>query len=1095
VTYGIELLSPAASLATRGFVLATSFGSAGSGPGQFVEPGGIAVNEASGEVFVADRGNNRIERFDSAGGFLAAFNGSGAPTGAIGAPVAIAVDNSPSASSGNVYVTDVTHAVVDKFDHEGNYVGQIAGTSEAPFGELIGVAVDPEGDVWVAQASGEVDEYSGGTNEFLTKAVDSFVFVPEPGFAVDGAHHIFARGLSGLRTIFAVTVSELDSAGNVVREAFEEVEASGVGVDSAHQVAYIDNLTEVRAFDIGSGERLTAFGAGQLGSGGAVAPNVTTGDVYVVDNATSEVMVYAPEPPGAPTVSGAEVHDVTSTSAYLQGVVNPHGTSTSYALRVCSEPSDCREEPIPNGALPANYSDLPVATRFADLSPETTYHYSVVARNAHGEASTPDHVLRTESAGPPVAMIDGRQWERVSPQDKRGAYILPLGYSTTQSSSDGTALTYLTNVAIGEGATGVDEVTQLFSKRIGPGVWSTADIATPNEHATGLKVGAGAEYRLFSSDLTAAVVEPPVREQLSSLATEVTPYLRDNASGAYEPFATTANAPAGAHIGQLEFLTGTPDLRTSVVFASVPLGGGAPSQGLYAWHAGRFNLISVLPDGSAAEGPGTSLGASSVNMRNALSPDGTRFIWSEAGHLYLRDLAQPRSQQLDLVQGGEPSTPEAIFEGASSDLNRVFFKDSERLTSNASSERDDLYVYEAATGHVTDLSASIVPGESAAVQGVIPGAADDGDYVYFVANGALTKDAVSGTCEREAATLDAECNLYVEHRGASGWEAPSLIAVLNNRDYGDWGRGSDIGLRNVTTRVSPSGRYLAFMSAASLTGYDNRDSVSARRDAEVFLYDASASDPALRLRCVSCDPTGQRPHGIFDNSLANHAEGLSVDGDLTWSGQWLAGNIPGWSPEGLSVALHQPRYLSDAGRVFFNSADSLVPADANSSEDVYEFEPAGAGQCRSATGCLALTSSGTARDESSFVDASESGDDVFFITSAKLANDADTASDVYDAHVCSALAPCVHGETVVAGASCESAGTCRGAAATVTPPPVESAPSSNALLGLNGNVEARRSPKLAKAHRPKRRRCASKRRKRHVAKCAVSKRKLQRKGR
>ena len=47
------------------------------------------------------------------------------------------------------------------------------------------------------------------------------------------------------------------------------------------------------------------------------------------------------------------------------------------------------------------------------------------------------------------------------------------------------------------------------------------------------------------------------------------------------------------------------------------------------------------------------------------------------------------------------------------------------------------------------------------------------------------------------------------------------------------------------------------------------------------------------------------------------------------------------------AALYQSRYLSNNGRLFFDSADSLVAADVNGKEDVYEFEPAGVGGCGS----------------------------------------------------------------------------------------------------------------------------------------------------
>ncbi len=84
-----------------------------------------------------------------------------------------------------------------------------------------------------------------------------------------------------------------------------------------------------------------------------------------------------------------------------------------------------------------------------------------------------------------------------------------------------------------------------------------------------------------------------------------------------------------------------------------------------------------------------------------------------------------------------------------------------------------------------------------------------------------------------------------------------------------------------------------------------------------------------------------------------------------------------------------------------------MPQASNGKEDVYEYEPEGVGSCTYSSGCIGLISSGTSNQESAFLDASENGDDVFFMTSAQLVPaDTDDAYDIYDAHVCSESSPC-----------------------------------------------------------------------------------------
>ena len=64
--------APASALAQRGHVFAFSFGDEGEGDGQFRFEGasfkadeavGIAVSESTGDVYVVDRGNDRVEQF------------------------------------------------------------------------------------------------------------------------------------------------------------------------------------------------------------------------------------------------------------------------------------------------------------------------------------------------------------------------------------------------------------------------------------------------------------------------------------------------------------------------------------------------------------------------------------------------------------------------------------------------------------------------------------------------------------------------------------------------------------------------------------------------------------------------------------------------------------------------------------------------------------------------------------------------------------------------------------------------------------------------------------------------------------------------
>jgi DNA-binding beta-propeller fold protein YncE len=543
------------------------------------------------------------------------------------------------------------------------------------------------------------------------------------------------------------------------------------------------------------------------------------------------------------------------------------------------------------------------------------------------------------------------------------------------------------------------------------------------------------------------------------------------------PLVTQLNRP-GPEFGTtpleagLRFEGAAPDLSHVVFTASrhnTPANQAA--SGLYEWGGAglekKLSFISELPPPAKTRLPAAEVGLGGAldgkvadGVRHAISNDGSRVVWTwsfgggGSTHLYVRDTVHNETVQIDKVNPGEPPeevgtqpSPEPMFQTASADGSKIFFTDQQRLTadSKAVEGSPDLYVFEmnppAARPPLKDLTAQ--EGASVLAEkhgGGVLGASEDGSYVYFVADGALAPGASAGHCLPVDKPVPAgtTCSLYMRHyvvkpgEEAGEWEPTKLVAVLSSADRPDWGKLGN-SLQYMTSRVSPKGLYLAFMSQRSLTGYDNEDVSSKakgeRLDEEVYLYNAVTG----HLLCASCNPSGARPRGVFDagGTAGGVGEGLGLVADrrevwVTRPGKgavdgWLAASVPGWTPINRSRSTYQSRYLSDSGRLFFNSADQLVPLAtptrtetvggeqlAVGVENVYGYEPGGVGgSCAQQGGCIGLISSGTSQHESAFLDASESGNDVFFVTATPLAaEDIDTNYDVYDAHVCEASAPC-----------------------------------------------------------------------------------------
>jgi len=1189
LTAAVALSAPPA-LAVRNHIFCESCSFATKGPaagqlelavpaftsgGELTSPGsGVAVNNATHDVYVADTGNRRVDEFSSAGVFVRAFGAnvggvgvnvctatcvagtSGSAAGQFVSPTFVAVDNAPG-GEGDVYVADTGDELISKFTAEGVLVaswgnngenashekvepnGQLNGLPGAPFAPLQTIAVDATGHLWVTQilvappANAVLEfERSGTAGEHAWRASS----VPA-GLAFDASGNLYL--VDG-----GLGVEKWSASGVHLGTLFPSgtINPTGLAFDSSSDRLYVDdrgNVIDAVAGGCPPPEKecaiLESFGSPQLGglsAGGGLGVDPESHAVYVADAAAGRIDTFVLEPPSAPTVESESVSEVSGDSASFSGQVNPRGAPTEYRFQYgpCSSPSACSTSsyahsvPVPDAFLGSDFEPHTVGpVQVQELLANTVYHYRIVAHNlAGGEPHTAtgeEKVFTTQAAGGEFALPDGRGWELVSPPDKHGAQLLWIGAGRViQAAAGGGALTYLANAPTEAQPQGYTTSVQILSTR-GQNGWSSRDIAPPNNpvEPAGASIGQGSEYRFFSEDLSHGVVQPfgafaacssplgAAQPCLSGEASEQAAFLRNNATGVYTPLVTRANDTASPFqpfgeeqpctspppgIGRAlicgpRFVGASPDGSHIILQSKVPLTEGAPPGSLekpvlYEWAAGRLTFIGQGQIGH---------GDVDYSARHAVSDDGSRVFFEGASEglegLLMRDLTAQKTVKLDLPEAGCGSCESGggSFAIASHDGSHVFFTSAKRLTKDSGAEssgegheKSDLYVYEpqAPEGErlkdLTPLGAepANVRNEPNSASGGVLGSSEDGSWVYFVANGVQGNNpgAVHGTCLGKG-DPKAVCNLYVVHREAAGWGSPHLVAVLSEEDKPDWQSNE---LNKQTARVSPSGGWLAFMSQRSLTGYDNRDAVTGVPDQEVYLYDAATG----HLACASCDPTGARPVGIKVGEEQTKFAGVGI-----WLKATLAGNVPGWTPYRFSTALYQSRYLSDQGRLFFNSHDALVPADVNGQEDVYQYEPQGVGGCTGApagsavafkpggsftdetregtegAGCVGLISSGRSSEESGFLDASASGSDVFFLTSAKLSTlDTDTSFDIYDAHVCTGAkspegeSPCV--SPPVSPAPCTNESSCK---PSPTPQPSIFGAPSSALFSGPGNLQ------------------------------------------
>jgi hypothetical protein len=1002
------------------------------------EPCNVAVDQA-GNVFAVTWTAGPITRYEPN------QFGAGPATGSVvdSAGSTLAVDP----ASQEVYVDE--QGQVSQFGPHGEPfeapVSTFASTGAGAIHESFGIAVGPiNHDIYVSDGKGQLS-----------------VFGP----LVTGSVPAVTTGSASEMTAGAATLNgTVNPEGTAVTECFfeyGETTAYGKTVPCAESPA-----------EIGSGNAAVAVHANVTGLVGLTGAEyhfrLVASQTVKAFGEDSAFLALVP-----PTVGGAYTTEVTATSATFHAEVNPRSSNTTYRFEYGTDTGYGSSTPA--SAAGASATSQPALAHLQGLAADTTYHYRLAATNANGTADGPDATFTTESVGGPLTLLDGRQWEMVSPPVKHGAGIVAdsgKDGGVVQASASGNAIAYLalSPIELEPKGNAAPETSQILAARTANGTWSNKTMTTRNEESHRWPLGSGNEYKMFTADLSSAILTPYGVAPLSPDApNERTLYLRDEAacvegsSSCFTPLVTHENTMSGAKwdpepeslLLSEDFIDATPDLSHVILASTVKLTegaveslteeaaeAGASERGLYEWSEGKLKFVSVNAAGEAVYGQLGSIGG--YDKRNAISSDGSRVFWCEGqcghdgergvGPLFMRDTATEETIRIDPADDVYRN-----FAGATEDGSRVFF-----TTEDAGEFHRKLS--ECAIVQVAGKPSCEAIEVAPEILGTVLGINPSGSVVYFISKAALTgKAQVGGN------------NLYVSRLEGGKWAA-HLIATLANGAVGplavhsadrtDWGIEEAAELRQMTARVSPNGRYLAFMSNRSLTGYDNHDALSGEPDEEVFLYD----DQTGKLICPSCNRSGARPEGL---QFGNLDKAALIDTHQALSGNWVAADIPAWDPITSLEPIHDPSYLSNEGRLFFNSTDALVPQDSNGVADVYEYEPDALGSCAQAEGCVNLISSGTSGEESAFIEASESGDDVFFVTTARLSTqDVDTDYDVYDAHVCTSSVPCLQPPT--SPPPCNNGEACK--AAQTPQPPIFGAPASATFTGAGNPAKPASAP-------------------------------------
>jgi hypothetical protein len=572
--------------------------------------------------------------------------------------------------------------------------------------------------------------------------------------------------------------------------------------------------------------------------------------------------------------------------------------------------------------------------------------------------SCPNEEVRAEQGS--ERLPDCRAFELVTPEVKGDDSAIgaingsPLGFP------DGNHVFYRSLLPLPGSGSG--ELNSVLSTRTASG-WVNTPLTPPAGPGEPVGVfhnpetacsGCYAGDAVFTGDFSAAFVDSGFDDDPLDEDGPVDAYRLDLSSGVWSlaalpdtgPMTADPNLP-GTSAGT--FIAGVSESGSHVFFESfdqlrvapgTPLsapGESHPADMLYDRTGGHTYAVGVLPDKTISQTCSVELGngpadggAQGYLTEGAISPDGTSVVFTQYSptHACLEPGVYLRENDATTVQ-----LAGTFYARRSSDGSKVI------TVGTVGGGAVGVYEYDIATGTTSTITTT----------GLFAAASSDGSHVYYVI----------GQGQPGA-------GLYVWDNGTS--------TLIPNAGEGFASQLLEEGITNPPTSTdqnfavaTPDGSKFLFRDRASLTGYNNFGPKCENNDsepglcAEAYVYDATSGS----VTCVSCDPTGAPPLG------SANLMGVAQINSL----------LPGHSDGEISP---------DGSRVFFETADALVPQDTNGLSDVYEWE----------NGRVYLISSGKGSYGSNFSGASSNGDDVFITTPDHLApQDDESATQIYDARV------------------------------------------------------------------------------------------------
>jgi len=422
---------------------------------------GIAIDQDTGDVYLSDAGNLRVNVYAGDGSFLRSFgfdvvesgsgdsgagfevcvdaNGDvckkgvgGAGLGQIGGPdqggIAVSTPDG-NADSGRVFLADFINRRVNVYDFDGTPLESIG--SAVNFDNAASprhVAVDSRGVVYITDGTNnsEVDRYD--SENANGSGVGFLAPIPVPPLSPANTQR---KGLevdpdsdgAGPDTDILYVLRD-GANGTTVVQQFGPVNDPGlttppIADDDGHGALIGFNFVEGLGFDVSNGR---LFVSDRRNVGGPFLGGTTNHGVYVLDTAG-----------GAPTATLDSLSDLTSRTVKVHATVDPNGPpEVGYQLEYSTDGSKWRQTSkiIVGSQEDPQTVEATLEPPPLGLEPNTTYHVRLSVAKLFAPAFITDELTFTTSVEPPLVETSGAPVRTVSTAQLNGR-VSPRNVATS----------------------------------------------------------------------------------------------------------------------------------------------------------------------------------------------------------------------------------------------------------------------------------------------------------------------------------------------------------------------------------------------------------------------------------------------------------------------------------------------------------------------------------------------------------------------------------------------------------------------------------------------------------------------------------------